>query len=253
MTVMIHLISTTDAARIGWLPQFVNHYRALGVDEFHLSIHFETGTSKDCIIEATARAEQLLDDCGVPLTAVLVCPFDAMATRAHHDLVQAQVSRPDDWNVWADIDEFQVWPDDLKSLVRYASCHEQVFFRGEMIDRISEDGSLPVFDPQKPIWSQFPRKCHLTRDVAKGLTQKIACSLAPLKLNPGNHFVIDDSLLNPNANVIEISHFKWDASVVMRLQRRLLPDFRERCPWWTESKNLLEHIEKCDGAVAPPL
>ncbi|MGA2435497.1 MAG: hypothetical protein ABSG25_09450 [Bryobacteraceae bacterium] len=245
-------MSTVEEARINWLPQFINHYRNLGVEAFHVSIHFEADIPKHQIVETTARSEKLLDGCGVALSAVLVCPYDAMTTRAHHDHLQAQVPSRDDWIVWADIDEFQLWPGEIKSLLLHASRERLDYFRGEVIDRVSEDGTLTEFDPSESLWSQFPRKCHLTRDVASAPTRKVACSRAPIKITPGNHYAVDESVLNCSEQIIEVHHFKWDASVVTRLRRRLQPEWRDRCPWWTESKRLLDHIEFQNGAVVPP-
>jgi hypothetical protein len=246
---MIHLISTIEEARIDWLPQFVDHYTRLGVDEFHLSVHFEPDTPRERIAHSTARAEKLLKPFDKTLTAVLVCPYDAHATRSHHDELQSQIACQDDWILWADIDEFQVWPDEMRFLLKCAARRRVDYFRGEIIDRVSEDGSLTIFNPHTSIWSQYPRKCHITRDVANAPTQKVACSKVMIKITPGNHYAIDHLLLKCDVSLIEVHHFKWDASVVNRLKRRVLPDWRQRCHWWTESQALLEHIDTCGGRI----
>jgi hypothetical protein len=248
---VIHLITTVEEARIHWLPQFISHYQELGVDDFHVSLHFEAGTPTPRMAENTARAQAFLETCRIALSSVLICAYDAMQTRAHHDRIQAQLSR-DDWVIWADVDEFQVWPDEMKSLVRHASAHDQEYFRGEIIDRISEDGTLRKFDPDESIFTQFPKRCYLTRDIANAPTRKVACSRALIKITPGNHYAVNDSLLKHHESVIEVHHFKWDASVLTRLRRRLEPDWRERCPWWTESKKLVDQIEQWGGRVLPP-
>jgi hypothetical protein len=245
---MLHLITTLDESRIEWLPQFLGHYRGLGVERAHLSLHFEPQVSPAVKRQRTDRAAAFAAECGFELTAAIVCVYDTFMLRSHHDQLQSQISDESDWIVWADIDEFQVYPERLPSLIELAERTGIDYFGGVFVDRTTEDGSLPVFDPGRSIWSQFPHQCHITRDLTTACPEKVACARSGVRLTLGNHAVCDESLTRYEGRV-EVHHFKWDASVIPRLQRRLTPDWRERCPWWEESRDVLDHIESNGGKL----
>jgi hypothetical protein len=246
---MLHLITTLDESRIEWLPQFLAHYRELGVERIHLSLHFEPRVTALVKRQRTEQAVALAAAFGVDLAAVLVCVYDSYVLRTHHNQLQSQIPQASDWIVWADIDEFQIYPDRLPSLIDAAERSGIDYFGGLFVDRTTEDGSLPAFDPGRPIWSQFPRQSQITRDLTTACTEKVVCARSRVRLTPGNHAVCDQSLAGRQA-LVEVHHFKWDASVVPRLRRRLTPQWQERCYWWEESRDFLNHIESNGGKLA---
>jgi hypothetical protein len=250
---MLHLICTVEHGRIDWLPQFVEHYRGLSVERFHLTLHFEPDVPREVMALRTRLAEETLSALGIGLHAVLIWPYDSDTLRDHHDQVQSQIAAAGDWIVWADLDEFQVYPEPLTELIAQAERDGYDYFRAVMIDRVAEDGSLPAFDPDQPIWEQYPRRCHLTRDVAGAWDIKATCARGEVIMKGGNHDPVDGWPAEAWPALFEVHHFKWDASVVPRLQRRLQPDWKERCYWWTESAALLDHIERNGGRVDPAL
>lgn len=246
---MLHLIATAEHTRVAWLPQFVEHYRELGVERFHLSLHVEPGTARDAAARAVRSAEEILGGMGIALFAVVICPFDSDAFRAWHDEAQAQRTAPGDWIVWADSDEFQIYPAPLPEMIRRAEREGYDFFRGIMIDRVAADGALVDFDASRPVWEQYPRRCRLTRDVALACDIKTPCARAEIVMLGGNHGPEDETGWTECPDWAEIHHFKWDSTVVRRLRRRLEPDWKERCFWWTESARLLDHIERHGGRI----
>lgn len=251
-TSRIRLITTVDHGRVPWLGQFVQHYRQLGVHAFHITLHFEPDVPRPCRERAMQAAAALVEPYDVVISAALVCAYDAPTVRAHHDQVQAQEASAGDWIVWADIDEFQIYPGSLGGLLDEADESQSLYFRGFLIDRVTRTGELAVFDPIRSIWSQFPRRARLTRTVAKAPTEKVACSRAHLRITPGNHFVVDDHLVRCHEAPVQVHHFKWDASVVARLEHRVQPAWQQRCQWWVESDRLLRYIRRHGGRVAAP-
>ena len=246
----IHLFSTFEPARIAWVPQFVDHYRTLGVASFHLSLHLDPNLPYVSTVDACNEAEATLRTAGVSLKAVLVCPFSAEALQSHHACFQRQDCSAEDWIVWSDIDEFQVYPADLPTMIRFAERNQIDYFWGEFVDRISATGALEPFDPRRSIWSQYPRTCYLTRDVAEAETHKVTCARATVLVSPGNHWVTNEQSLRYYANPVEVHHFKWDASVISRLGRRVLPEGRER--WWMESQRLIDFLGQNPVVSANP-
>ena len=68
---MVYLIATVDERRIEWLPQFVQHYQALGVHRCLVSLHVDEDRSLAECRAASQRAEILLRSCDSELVAVL--------------------------------------------------------------------------------------------------------------------------------------------------------------------------------------
>ena len=50
----------------------------------------------------------------------MIWPFDSDISRAHQQQVQYQIAAPGDWIVWADVDEFQTYPEPLPDLIAQA-------------------------------------------------------------------------------------------------------------------------------------
>jgi hypothetical protein len=57
---MIALICTMGPYRIAWLPQFVRHYHALGVERFLLSLHVEPSAGQSARDREFARFRETL-------------------------------------------------------------------------------------------------------------------------------------------------------------------------------------------------
>jgi hypothetical protein len=250
---MIRLICTLEPVRISFLPQFLDHYSRLGVERFHLSLQVEPGADAGWVDHSVSEANAALAQYGTGLAAVLQKPFSSFVLREHHDRLQSTHASAGDWIVWSDIDEFQVYPGEFKSLIRLAESLEIDYFRGHFVDRLAADGKLRAFDPHQSIWAQYPRQFKLDPSLSPGMTQKVACARSGVQVSRGNHFALNEERLCYYAEPVEVHHFKWDASVVSRLKRRLQPDFQMHCPWWVESKAVLEFIEEHDGSLLPVL
>ncbi|MBC8167364.1 MAG: hypothetical protein H7Y20_16030 [Bryobacteraceae bacterium] len=249
---MIHLICTLEPARISFIPQFVEHYSLLGVGTFHLSVQVEPEAGGAAVNCAEAAAVSELSRYGIRLAGTLVEPFSSFALRAHHDRIQDAKTRPSDWIIWADIDEFHVYPGDFKSLLQFAESMNIDYFHGRLVERAAADGKLKNFDPAQPLWTQYPRRFELSDTIVPGISRKVPCARANIRVNPGHHFPASAGPLRYYADAVEVHHFKWDDSVVQRLSRRLQPDFRERCPWWVESRNVIDYIER-NGFITPEI
>jgi len=246
---MIHLICTLEPVRIPFLFQFIEHYKRLGVEKFHFSVQAEPRTSTADLENHRRAARRELSPLGIELSALLVQPFNARVLRSHHDELQSRQCRAGDWIVWADIDEFQVYPGQFLSLLNFADAYGVDYFEGHLIDRVSQDGNLREFDPVQSIWQQYPRVVKPPSPISPRSTHKVVCARSDVRLTPGNHYAAGERPLRYYAESAEIHHFKWDSSVVKRLSRRLQPDFQATSPWWVESKAILDLIETHAGGL----
>ncbi len=247
---MIHLICTLDPGRIPLLQQFSTHYAHLGVERFHFSLQVEPETDPATIDRSRSAANGILSAWGTQLSTVLMVPFTAQALREHHDRLQQEHCREDDWVVWTDIDEFQIYPGEFKSLLRLADTLGIDYFRGHFVDRVAADGKLKDFEPGEPVWTQYPRRFRPDPRIPLGITEKVTCARPQVRLNPGNHFPVNEEILRYYSEQVEVHHFKWDTGVRTRLERRLQPDFQALCPWWVESKAVLDFLAEHDGRIA---
>jgi hypothetical protein len=262
---MISLISTMEPARINWLPQFVRHYRARGVERFFLSLQIEPDIDPALRQGYRAQFERTLAALGIDQAFFLEKSFDAFVIRDHHDAIQDTYIAPDDWIVWCDSDEFQVYPRPLPELTQKWMADKFDYINGVMIDRVASDGGLPRFDPMTSVWEQFSIACGFALEVGSALARKVAIARGDVYLSTGNHFLAQDAprmstptaarrlaaarlreLRQPDAWV-QIHHFKWDATVLERLRFRLSPQWRAKCPWWVESDRMLNYFDGNGG------
>jgi hypothetical protein len=238
---MIHLISTIEYRRVDWIPQFVEHYLSLGIDRLWLTLHFPPSMSRNEIRSVTRKTTRILNSQGIDYLGHLVCPFDAMSLRQHHDMLQTAVN-PNDWIVWADIDEFQVYPQKLSKCIAEAERTGATAMSGEFIDRVALGGELKCFDPDSPIWNQFPIGCDVTKRILLGQTNKVVCSQASIRIKHANH---DPIRHQPTVSwlpyLAAVHHFKWDSTVVERLLPRLDDAWKERCHWWVQTQRFMDH------------
>ena len=246
---MIGIIATCDVRRIGLISHFVEHYRYLGVEAFHLSLHVSPGTSPGAARRQIAEAECELAVFGLQLEAVLREPFDAAALRRHHDAVQARVAGRYDALVWADIDELHELPRSLASFVDRMRSSGWSALRGQFVDRVSRSGKLAPILPATSIWSQFPIGTNLTGQVLKGSVDKVVLAQPCLRISPGNHGPAPGQNVRWWPTTVPVHHFKWDITVLSRLSERLTDDCKRRCYWWTQSDEAISWIKAGGGRI----
>lgn len=241
---MIHLICTLEASKIVWLPQFVAHYRSLGVEQFLLTLQQDPALDQASRQANHRRFKSTLDGLGIALSFELLEPYDSMSLTRHHERISDQFVSEDDWMVWCDSDEFQLYPAPLRDLI--AECVEEGVqaISGFLIDRIAADGSLPAFDPAQSIWSLYPYCCNVTAEIAHGVTRKMALCGGGVKPGLGNHYLREIELKTSATRWIQIHHFKWHSGVIAQLQYRVRPEWRSKCAWWIESQRMLDYFTK---------
>ncbi|MEO7715556.1 MAG: glycosyltransferase family 2 protein [Capsulimonas sp.] len=239
---MINLIMTIDPWRHDWLPQFVAHYRKIGVERFLISAHVDSDLSPEDKERIHAEVADTLKSVGVDWCGKIDCKFDAMAIRAYHDKIQSTMCQPSDWIVWADSDELQQYWDTLDVLTRQWDARGVNCVGGDFLDRIAENGNLPAFDPDIPLWKQFPYGNRLTRVLLQGRSMKVVCSKATVAVKFGNHDPTFEQKVKWETPRAVIHHFKWDNTVIERLKERLTDSWKERCWWWEQTQRFNDHV-----------
>jgi hypothetical protein len=242
LNMVVHLACTVARFQVNRLEAFLQHYKSLGVDQFWMTIHSPASDAEDDGGQLSTELSKYAADQTIHFST-LTGVFDAMLVRKHHDTLQADAFIPSDWVLWADVDEFQIYPDDLRCTLARADRMGAMHISGELVDRVARNGILAPLDPHQSIWEQFPVGCALTLQVLKGYSHKVVAAKGAVRLTPGNHEVLPG--LGPTRwapELAAIHHFKWDETVVARLSSRLEPAWKAKCSWWPESERFLNFI-----------
>lgn len=243
----IFVVCTFGLRQAPLLASFVRHYQSLGVENFKLTFQIDPDEANDRkTAAALAASASTLSSLGLEHAEILVGKFDAALLRTHHDAIQARL-HPSDWIVWADSDEFQAYPTGINAFIdQIASEGDVDAVSGELVDRVTRDGSLPILDPDGLIWQQFPIGCDLTGRILDAFTHKICLAKASVAVTPGAHQVARRHGIRGRLShhIIPVHHFKWDATVLERLGRRLRTDWKRRCHWWTESQRFIDYFNE---------
>lgn len=213
----------------------------MGVDKFFITAHINPNLDSD---EKSNIYLSLLNKCKNSNDISINSSeyfHTAKRSREKHDKIQSKID-DHDWIVWADIDEFQEYWDDLDSITRYCEKKDVNFIQGVLIDRIDENGLLKQFDNSSSIWSQFPLGSNLTQKVLKGGIDKVVISKANVAVGRGNHIVLPGQFLKTIKKNAVVHHFKWDHSVKERLKYRLSDDWKKEASCWIETERFYKHI-----------
>ncbi|MEU4160907.1 hypothetical protein [Actinoplanes sp. NPDC026670] len=225
---------------------FVDHYRSHGVDDVLVAFHFTEHASPD-------RRAELLECCEQLVGRPVLVSTGPWHEHIHGDLRDHLRRRAGTgWHVLADVDEFHGYPRPPEELVAEAEARGSRQVGGVLFDRVSADGALADWAPEKGLDASYPLGGFLTSRLLGGNPRKVVLAHSSLPLVLGSHYspdgLPDDDLLVP------VHHFKWT--------ERVLPDLRRRVAehssgaWWevtpairTEAAALLEHIENHDGRI----
>jgi len=239
---MIALICTLEPQRISWLPQLVQHYRSLGVERFLLTLQLEPSTAQQARDRDYERFLVMLSSLGIGEGSRLDNDFYGAAVMKHQRTIVEQHLGSEDWIVWCDTDEFQVYPAPLPEIVKRCDAQRIDFLRGAFVDRVAADYSLAVFDGQSSIWDTFPRAVNVTMALAHGDPRKVVLARKSVKVSAGKHEPTSPGDLKTIVGWVQVHHFKWDATLPARLRYRVRPEWRARFPWWEESQRLLDYF-----------
>jgi hypothetical protein len=239
---VIVLICTLEPYRIEWLPQFVKHYRHLGVERFLLTLQLEPGAAQAEKEQHRNRFRQTLAELDIEEAYYWEQAYDAMGMGEQHRRLQAQKVSPNDWVVWSDSDEFQVYPQPLRDIIAQCEAARVDFIRGAFIDRVAADFSLAPFDPERAIWENFSQTFNVSAALAGADPRKVTLARGWIRVSDGNHFPLTNASLTTLRGWVQVHHFKWDATLIERLRYRLRPEWQAKCFWWVESKRLVDYF-----------
>ena len=242
---------------------FLDHYRDQGVDDILVVLHAPPG---DCRFEAM-RA--LLEKRGIrPVQKI--GEYSAKIKKAIFEEIVARLCAPDDWVVYADVDELQVYPADIPSFLAAREQFGHRFVRGRMVDRIADGGELLEIREEPSLQEQFPLSADIGHRICGAWDRKVCAAKARVPLSDGGAHAVDHGFPRVGWNyrwthrmpwrrepTIEILHFKWDATLAQRLHDKLAGiggdvDYRDGPGFMREYRALADHLDRHGGRLEVP-
>ena len=212
---------TLCGQQVPTLPHMLHHYKPL-VDDIYVIVH---SLGEDDPIKE--RVQKVVDEFGCGVYKSVTAPsFDpAYATALYNE---AMKTRPDDWWIIADPDEFQLYFDDIRRVIETCEANGWSYVGGHFLDRFGPGGTLSAIQPGD-IWRQFPI-AGITRSIVTRPTMlrtrdvwapgwKICLAKGTVRLGAGQHCVIREPGIYGypiRQALVQVHHFKWDSTVLSR-------------------------------------
>lgn len=219
---MIRLV-TVIGHGVELLPHFIKHY-INQVDEINIVV-YESNISPN--IKSDIE-EKILEYENVKIVRTINDRiFDWNKVTQLYNLITNK--HPNDWWIVADIDEFHLYPNFVKSITEECNRYGWDIVRGGFIDRIGPNGEFVELKEDEYIWEQFPNAGFFRYPMSKANPNKICLMKGHVELTSGQHYAKIDGhttwkwqgwnhpLINPHTTV-QVHHFKWDKTSIDRVK-----------------------------------
>ncbi len=235
----LHLVTLVGGE--GWrtLAPMLEHYRALGADAFHVTLH-------DNSVDEEGRQAVLA------ITRSFGCGLYDTIRGNFADLQQDASAKPRrdyprDWFLLADTDEFQRYPTDVAAVISECQNNEWEFVRGLMVDRVASDGGFPDLDPQRTLDQQFPLGCIATPVIQQSDCRKITLVRGAIIVVYGQHHAPFGTGCPRELILSRVDHFKWNSTAIENMRRRAVEFREQRRAHWYVSQNLVDYVDRHGG------
>lgn len=239
------------------IEHFIEHYHRLGVDRFLLVLHSMPDDPRlpavqDILSRFNAEPTEMTSEFSTPRK---ILRFNAMIDEHCHE---------NDWLIYADTDEFHVYPKPLHEMIDECNEHGFEFIRGTLLDRLGENGELLPHPSAggKSMFEQYPCSANITDDIRYGWVGKVCAARATRRLGEGGMHTVyygpDELQLNYDRTIadtaghphtIEVAHFRWDQAVTERLKNKFKGaggdrEFLDDPSFKLEYERIWEHIKR---------
>lgn len=216
--------TTTFYEGFDLLPHWLKHYTKLGVDRILVLFGVRQGQE-----EMSADAHrQVTELCRHFPAGVHPFTYDAYRCTRNVPLrkwILAEAGATEtDWVVYADLDEFYSYPSHLRDIIEDLESEKTHAVRGEILDRVSENGELTAIQPNPDLGTQYPLGCKVTGPLCHGGTSKIMLCRATVNVDGAQAVITkhkDTTAVTGLRGRCVAHHFRWTASLKDRLMRRL--------------------------------
>ena len=205
------------------LYHMLRHYKPI-VKNFFVNIY--ANYEEDPIInEATSICNELDIE---PHKVWIEKPFNwKRVTEIYNETTSL---KPDEWWIVADDDELQLYSKPIEEIIDECEETGYEFVTGGFIDRIGENGTFPKITMESNIWKEMPNAGFFRYPLSKAEANKVTLLKGKHNVVPGQHFIDFGNgetswgdthpLRYPTKkNFTQVHHFKWDYSVLERLNQ----------------------------------
>jgi hypothetical protein len=238
---MVHLFCCIgvdeDITNPALLYHFFDFYRRQGVDEFYI------------ILQSNRNDRYRLDTVRDILKGYDVkekCTWfgEYYSSRLYDYMLEAiRGMDKSAWMIVTDIDEFHDFPGPAKEFLEDCDNRGVNCVKGHILDRVAADGALISITKNMPIDRQFPFTAPVTKELAKGCTDKIAALKQPLIPGKGHHHVIKKKWrAKYHDRIIDTHHFKWDSLVLNRMKQRYDSYAGKGIGWFEEPGRVYRYL-----------
>lgn len=241
----IHLVTVVGnhlGVHLGVFDRMLRHYKDSGIDSILVNVQPEQfGNSfHEQVIRIVRRYDARIIGVFIGKWSQFVNAF-----LYQHTMAQA----PFDWFVLADTDEFQVYPDDIKSMIRSANDGGCDYLTGFVIDRISHDGTFPNVIPDVSLWEQFPLGGLITFPLLGANMLKVVAAKGWVRTAPGQHYAYTGKKWPASRCYVPVHHFKWTSGLLDRLRDRVKYLKVTKSGLWHESERFIKHCDSNGGKI----
>ena len=208
------------------ISPFIEHYKALGVDEFYITLSSPTEEH-----ENFSKGKAILSKYDIDPFAIWIGPYrEGVRNQYLHKMISHLSNN--EWILTADCDEFQEYPSDLHTFSSELDKEGDTWVHGGVIDRVANGGEIPKkLDRNLTLAEQFPIKCNMHRlkpeSPSKGgaiinnekFMPKVMLHKKNITLVAGNHFPINSQRKNnkKHKHILNVNHFKWFGPALERV------------------------------------
>jgi hypothetical protein len=155
-------------------------------------------------------------------------PFDWARVTEHYN--ETKLLKPDDWWIVADDDELQLYSKPTYQIIEECEEYGYDFVTGGFVDRIGNGGDFPKITMESNVWKEMPEAGFFRYPMSKACPNKVTLMKGNVKVSNGQHYVeFPDGTTSWGSehpkrypiekNFTQVHHFKWDYSVLDRLQQ----------------------------------
>lgn len=237
---MLNLV-TVVGSNTHMLPHMLEYYKPM-VDKIYIVVYRQS--ENDNILKEVL-------ECGIEPYLVVTEPkynWDRV-TELYN---QVKSTKPNDWWIIADDDEFHAYSYDLEEIIKDCETQDCSFVTGGFLDRIGPDGTFPTVTRDTNIFEAFPLAGYFRYPMSGACPNKVTLAKGSQKISSGQHYAEFEDGTNSwgryHTNKVpvelaftQVHHFKWDSTCVDRIKD--VSETEEEYTYWWEYKRLYEAIK----------
>jgi len=223
------------------LPHMLKHYENI-VDKVYVGVYRQD--ENDGIVEE-------VESLGIEPFMVVTEPrynWDKV-TEIYNTIKQ---TKPDEWWIVSDDDELQVYPYDVKEIIKDCEDNDFHFVTGGFLDRLGPNGTFPEITRDTDIHKAFPLAGFFRYPLSQACPNKVTLMKGFQDVTSGQHYAYFTPQKNswgrwhrnrmPIDHVFtQVHHFKWDSTCMQRI--REVVDTREDYSWHWEYEKMYDAIK----------